>query len=106
MFEAILQENLSTYQDKIQKLKEAATARRFSYTKQIDKVDPLAFFNAYEASEEHRWFWASSDQKTFIVGISSALQFESEEADLQFIQAEWNEILQDAQIDNPYKCMG
>lgn len=106
MFEAILQENLSTYQDKIQKLKEAATGRLFSVTKEIEKVDPLAFFSAYEAIEEDRWFWASSDQQTFFVGIGSALQFESEEADLQFIQAEWNEILQDAEIDNPYKCMG
>lgn len=106
MFEAIRQANLFTYQEKIQQLKAEATGRLFSVTNEIEKVDPLAFFSAYEAIEEDRWFWTSADQQTFFVGIGSAIQFESEKADLQFIQNEWNDILQHAEIDNPYENIG
>lgn len=80
-----------------------------SYTKKVNMIDPFAFYQINSpVCEGERFFWKSPDDDTTIVGSGLLCSFSNSGADDRFsrIEAEWNEILSSAVIDNPFRVPG
>src|SRR5699024_7474915 len=66
-----------------------------SFTKQVNRIDPLVFFEAAKMLEKNRIFWSST-----------ADDFDANKSRYNETEKEWNKRLQEAIIHNPYEVAG
>ncbi|MBS4222850.1 isochorismate synthase [Lederbergia citrea] len=81
----------------------------FSYTFKIDSRHPIDFFTYNQpAFTGRRFFWKSSDQSSWIVGIGVSHVFYGKNTNERFseIQEQWETLINDAEIENPYEIPG
>ncbi|GAB3047488.1 isochorismate synthase [Virgibacillus ainsalahensis] len=90
----------------ILKLKSNQDFQLVSLTKKIDDADPLQFFEAAKTTEKDRTFWASTDDTFSIVGIGNAFEIIAEENRFEITEDQWNNLVNEAIIHNPYKKAG
>ncbi|MBS4200108.1 isochorismate synthase [Bacillus sp. FJAT-49732] len=76
----------------------------YSYTLPIDFFDPVEFYN-YQSSifSGNRFFWKSSDGLLWTVGLGIAATISNVDPENRFQASnnKWNQIIKDAEIDNP-----
>lgn len=71
-----------------------------SMAQQVDRHDPITFFSSGKAYSGERTFWSDPTKELTLVGIGSALTFETEEAEdrFQYIEREWEQLLKNSII--------
>lgn len=102
-------ENLieSILDDAIQEAKATKNTKLTSITKEINKQDPLHFFNSAKALSMDRTFWASTSEKFYIVGAGDAYHINDASMErFQETEKQWNVLMGEAIIHNPYKVSG
>ncbi|HYK72136.1 MAG TPA: isochorismate synthase [Pseudoneobacillus sp.] len=75
----------------------------------IDKIDPLAFFDAgRELFLGERFFWKDPLDKTIIVGLGNAGQIQSDQSTDRFfhVEKEWKQLTKDAVIHQSFSVQG
>ncbi|MGM8365159.1 isochorismate synthase [Virgibacillus sp. W0181] len=77
-----------------------------SYTKRIEATDPLHFFEAAKRLNKNRTFWTSTADDFFLVGIGNALEIVADESRFAVTKKEWQELLDEAIIHDPYREEG
>ncbi|MEN2768327.1 isochorismate synthase [Ornithinibacillus xuwenensis] len=85
---------------------ESSESRLVSFTKKIDEVDALQFFEAGKHLKTNRSFWSSTIDNFTMVGLGSAYLIADEEVNLQTIHKKWNALLHNAIINNNYQTPG
>lgn len=81
----------------------------FSYTEQLNNIDPLSFYSSAKTLfQGERFFWKVPNDEMIIVGLGSTQTFktEVEEDRFDYIDKEWNQLIQDAHIYNPFDVQG
>ncbi|MUK90042.1 isochorismate synthase [Ornithinibacillus sp. L9] len=85
---------------------QSSNIKLVSYTKQLDDINPLSFFEAAKSIRGNRSFWKSSVDDFYMVGVGAAFEIETEQPDILYIENKWQTILEDAMIHNPYQVPG
>ncbi|MEN1970289.1 isochorismate synthase [Lentibacillus sp. N15] len=85
---------------------EKDTRQLVSFTKQVQTVDPLQFFQAAKDSNMDRTFWASTEQAFYIVGIGNVCPLVAMDNRFQDIEKQWNKVREQAIIHNPFQVPG
>ncbi|WP_047983652.1 isochorismate synthase [Ornithinibacillus californiensis] len=93
----------STLRKVIQGL-QPSKSRLVSFTKRVDKVDPLQFFEAGYHLHMNRSYWKSTIDNFTLVGIGNAFSIREENPYL--LKDKWNALLNQAVINNPYQLSG
>ncbi|GIN42408.1 MULTISPECIES: isochorismate synthase [Heyndrickxia] len=81
----------------------------FSYTEILNNMNPLSFYSsAKQLFQGKRFFWKVPDDETIIVGLGSTYTLQTSLGEHRFetIQSEWNDLIKDAHIFNPYNVQG
>ncbi|MEK5523847.1 MULTISPECIES: isochorismate synthase [Heyndrickxia] len=81
----------------------------FSYTEQLNNIDPLSFYSSAKAIfQVERFFWKVPNDEMIIVGLGSAHTFQTEvgEGRFEYIEREWNQFIHDAHVYNPFDVQG
>ncbi len=73
-----------------------------SITEQIEELDPLAFFNTGKYLGLTRTFWTNTDRSIYFVGVGNAYTMQAINQPYTTIKQQWQELINDAIIDNPY----
>ncbi|MFD2043715.1 isochorismate synthase MenF [Ornithinibacillus salinisoli] len=76
-----------------------------SYTKKINEINPLYFFEAAEKLG-NRTYWRSSIDDFCIIGVGSTLEIATEQSDMNYTENRWQTVLEEAIIHNPYNVPG
>src|SRR5690625_7620947 len=101
-----------TLQSFLYKAKEAAIQLQkqqlFSWIKKITELDLLAVFQAAKDTGKDRSYWTNSANDFTVVGIGSTHKIINHRHHhrFEYLQNEWQQILADALVYNPYKEMG
>ncbi|WP_249871152.1 isochorismate synthase [Oceanobacillus saliphilus] len=95
----------SILSEAIQQLKAEDECRLVSITKKIEKTDPLYFFNAAKHIG-NRSFWTSSDHLLLLAGAGMAHQMTSDQLRIEATQKQWDTLLREAFVYNPYGVPG
>lgn len=77
-----------------------------SITEQIDQIDPIHFFYAAKHLNKNRTFWSNHTRDFFIVGIGHALEMTATHRRFESIEEQWQQLLDEAIIYNPYPAIG
>ncbi|WP_345244383.1 isochorismate synthase [Pontibacillus salipaludis] len=103
-------ETTSFYHEKLYKAlsnrKHIDTPQLISVTTRLDSVDSLGFFQAGKVYQGERVYWTSADTVFTLVGVGSAYTFEAEQNRFFSTRQMWNDVLEEAIIDNPYEVPG
>ncbi|MFC2947130.1 isochorismate synthase [Virgibacillus sediminis] len=81
-------------------------SRLVSITKEITDTNPLQFFEAAKDTGKNRVFWASTEDEFFLVGAGSAVEITAEDNRFELMEKQWDRMLKEAVIHNPYKVPG
>lgn len=99
-----------TLQSFLYKAKEQATALQtkqlISWTKQINEVDMLDVFESAKQTGKDRLFWTNSTNDFSFVGVGSVKKIVAGKNRFAELQTAWQEVLQDAMINDAYKKTG
>ncbi|WP_337018540.1 isochorismate synthase [Oceanobacillus massiliensis] len=93
-------------EEAIKELQTDDECRLVSITKKIDKVDPLHFFMAAKQLGGNRTFWTDSKQNLWLTGAGKAHQFSAEADRFEETEKQWNAVLDQAIIHNPFTVPG
>ncbi|MEW9677069.1 isochorismate synthase [Lentibacillus sp. L22] len=85
---------------------ETKSKQLVSFTKKIDQVNPLQFFEAAKTCDMNRTFWASTADAFYLVGIGTVYPLVAGENRLKDIEQQWNELTANATVHNPYQVPG
>lgn len=96
----------SILREAITKVKTSEDAQLVSITKKITEADPLAFFEAAKSTEKDRIFWTSTAEDFYVVGIGNAYEMLANELRFSVTEKQWDNLLKEAIIHNPYKVAG
>lgn len=78
-----------------------------AYTKKIDPISPLHFFEAAKELYHQRAFWMSSIDDYTIVGIGEANEIIAKnESRYEATETKWKQMIDGAIIHNPYRVKG
>lgn len=77
-----------------------------SITKQIDALDPLAFFEMAKQTKKDRVFWSSVVEDFYIVGIGKVHEIIANTSRFESTEKQWQELIERAIIHNPYNVPG
>src|SRR5699024_4375410 len=77
-----------------------------SFTKQVNRIDPLVFFEAAKMLEKNRIFWSSTADDFCVVCDGKAYDIVANKSRYNETEKEWNKLLQEAIIHNPYEVAG
>ncbi|MCJ8009498.1 isochorismate synthase MenF [Lederbergia wuyishanensis] len=99
----------TSFENDLYKEQNHKKSKLFSYTQPIDFYDPVEFFT-YQSSTFHgkRFFWKSSDEQLWTVGLGIAATISVDDAEERFQDShtKWNQLLKDANIENPARVPG
>lgn len=95
----------TTLRKVIQSLK-PSESKLISFTKKIEPVNPLHFFEAGYSLHMNRSFWMSTIDNFAVVGIGEAYSIKQNKADTQGLQEKWDNLLQKSITNNPYSVPG
>ncbi|WP_100013201.1 isochorismate synthase [Lentibacillus sediminis] len=90
----------------ISHLETEGDTKLISYTKEITDIDPLTFFRQAETLGQNRIFWTSTADHFYITGVGNAWEITAERSPFAETEREWNRLMEDALIHNPYKLPG
>jgi len=90
----------------LHKAKEKNKPQLVSITRQIDKIDPVLFFNRAKVMNKDRFFWTSTDDAFYLVGVGNVYDIIANYDRFSVTEEEWQQITQDASIHNPYHTPG
>lgn len=90
----------------ISRLGTAGDAKLISYTKEIGEINPLTFFRKAEILGQDRMFWTSTADHFYITGVGNAWEITANRSPFVETEREWNRLMEDAIIHNPYKLPG
>lgn len=77
-----------------------------SYTKKIDPISPLHFFNQTKKLGKSRSFWASSDRELVLVAVGNLVNITPTESRFSKTKKQWEQLLNQFIIHNPYSVSG
>ncbi|GGJ99689.1 isochorismate synthase MenF [Lentibacillus kapialis] len=77
-----------------------------SMTKKIHDINPLRFFEAAEQLAMNRSFWSATAETFYIVGAGSACDLADGAKTIEQMEENWQNLLAEAIIHNPYKTSG
>ncbi|WP_026906974.1 isochorismate synthase [Paucisalibacillus globulus] len=95
----------STLEKVIDKLNSSGT-KLVSFTKKIEWINPLHFFEAGLHLHMDRTFWMSTIDDYIMVGIGNALTITEEQLDIAELDEKWKLVTKDAVVVNPYQVPG
>ncbi|SHG48418.1 isochorismate synthase [Ornithinibacillus halophilus] len=87
-------------------IKQAKNIQLVSVTKKIPTNDPVSIFNAAKIMKKQRSYWRSAEDNFTVVGVGSAFEIKTNKNTYQETDKQWNSILRDAIIHNPFKNEG
>ncbi|WP_067725662.1 isochorismate synthase [Oceanobacillus damuensis] len=90
----------------IQLVKAEDECKLVSITKKIQKTDPLHFFDAAKHIGGNRAFWTSSTQQLWLAGAGEAHQMTADHLRFEATEKQWNSLLCEAFVHNPYEVPG
>src|SRR5699024_4127520 len=90
----------------LHKAKEKNKPQLVSITRQIDKIDPVLFFNRAKVMNKDRFFWTSTDDAFYLVGVGNVYDIIANYDRFSVTEEEWQQITQDASTHNPYHTPG
>ncbi len=77
-----------------------------SWTSKINPVDLIAVFDGAKNSNHDRIYWTNSSKNFALVGVGSVHKIISEQQCFEQLETEWEEVLQQAIIHDPYQTSG
>lgn len=92
--------------DAINQAKAENMRQLVSYTKKVDRVDPLQFFEAASNYHMDRTFWSSTGTSFYLVGAGMVCPLAATTNRFQEINRQWQGVLSQATIHNPYQVPG
>src|SRR5690625_1519018 len=78
----------------------------FSITEKISEIHPIQFFYAAKQTNKNRMFWTSHTQDFCMVGVGNAYEMVADDSRFDMTKEKWEELIEKATIDNPYKTAG
>src|SRR5699024_7775175 len=78
----------------------------FSWTKEIEAIDFLEVFEALKQTNENRIFWTNNAHNYTLLGIGEVHKITKCHLRFQESREEWESLLQQAVIHNPYQVKG
>lgn len=96
----------SLLEEAIDQAKSNNKTQMISMTKEINETDPLRFFESAKRLGMDRTFWTSTSEQFYLVGVGSAFQIDANEHRFQNTEIQWEKLLEEAIIHNPYKVPG
>lgn len=81
-------------------------AKLFSYTKKINKPNIYSFLQLAGDRKLTRSFWSSNSNDVTILGAGQAVTIQAKRQCFQSIENQWNELLKEAVIHNPFEKQG
>ncbi|TMN21238.1 isochorismate synthase [Lentibacillus cibarius] len=106
MIEVKLKSFESLLSKAITKAKTTEYNQLVSMTEEIHEVDPVRFFASAKTLSMDRVFWTSTSEQFSIVGVGCAWNIELEENRTETIENHWQQLVDEAIIDNPYQVPG
>lgn len=94
------------FRDAIKRINDVNTKKLVSFTKEIDSIDPLQFFEAAEHHHMERTFWSSTKTSFYMVGAGTVCPIVATENRFQETKRQWQEVVSQATIYNPYQVPG
>ncbi|GGB36849.1 isochorismate synthase [Virgibacillus dakarensis] len=82
------------------------SAQLVSFTKKIDEIDPLQFFEAAKDQGMNRTFWTSTADEFCLVGAGTVCHLIADENRFQETEKQWENLVSNALIHNPYQTPG
>lgn len=82
------------------------TGQLVSITNEIDEINPVYFFETAKKLKKDRIFWSSVADDFYLVGIGSAIHINADGTSFLATEEQWQNILDDAIIYNPYETLG
>ncbi|MGE8206234.1 isochorismate synthase [Heyndrickxia sp. NPDC080065] len=106
----IKQSNIETeYKVAVDRARNKKKTILFSYTEKLNNINPLSFYSsAKQLFQGERFFWKVPNDETYIVGlgVAQSLQTSHEEDRFKWVEREWNLLIKDAHIFNPFEVPG
>lgn len=90
----------------INKVKTNGDIQLVSVTKKISETDPLIVFETAKGTGKDRIFWTSTAEDFYIVGIGNAAEIIAKESRFSATEKQWDTLLHEAIIHNPYQVAG
>src|SRR5690625_1743978 len=87
----------------IEQVKTTKNMQLISWTNQINSCDMISVFQAAEKMKQDRIFWTNNTKDFIVVGIGSVHKLIAHEDRYRTLQNEWNAILRQTVIHNPFK---
>jgi menaquinone-specific isochorismate synthase len=84
----------------------SSESRLVSYTKKINSVNPIHFFEAGLTLHMNRSYWHSTIDKFVMVGLGDAYSIHEEANDTTSLVEKWEAVLKMAVRNNPYQIPG
>lgn len=81
----------------------------FSYTEQLNNINPLSFYSAAKQFfQGERFFWKDPNDEVILVGLGNThtIQTGLENERFEYIQHEWDQLIENAYIVNPFDVQG
>lgn len=97
------------FENALKSVKNSKKSMLFSYTEQLNDINPLSFYSsAKELFKGERFFWKDTNDDLIIVGLGSAhtLQTELEDDRFKYIENQWDQLIENAYIYNPFEDNG
>ncbi|HAM79323.1 isochorismate synthase [Ornithinibacillus bavariensis] len=84
----------------------SSESRLVSFTKKIQPLNPLHFFEAGLTLHMNRSYWHSTIDDFVMVGIGSAVSIHEDSQAISSLEEKWESVLKEAVINNPYQIPG
>ncbi|WP_010097123.1 isochorismate synthase [Ornithinibacillus scapharcae] len=102
----VKEETFETTLRKVLQSLKPSESKLISFTKRIESINPLHFFEAGYSLHMNRTFWMSTIDNFAVVGIGNAYSINQDKADMRELQEQWNTLLQEAITINPFSVPG
>ncbi|WP_042143024.1 isochorismate synthase MenF [Paucisalibacillus sp. EB02] len=102
----VKEETLKSTLEKVIGNLNSSESKLVSFTKKIELINPLHFFEAGLYLHMNRSFWMSTLNDFTMVGIGNAFSITEEQSGITGLESKWKTLIRDAVIHNPYKVSG
>lgn len=101
----VKEETIRSTLDKVIRNLQSSESKLVSFTKKMESINPLHFFEAGLHLHMERSFWMSTLDDFTLVGLGNAYTITAESG-VSGLHKNWNTVLTNAVIHNPYKVPG
>ncbi|WP_096270995.1 isochorismate synthase [Paucisalibacillus globulus] len=101
----VKEETIRSTLDKVIRNLQSSESKLVSFTKKMESINPLHFFEAGLHLHMERSFWMSTLDDFTLVGLGNAYTITAESG-VSGLDKNWNTVLTNAVIHNPYKVPG